>query len=1108
MMSQPNPRSADLEPTLHQEPEQLLWHLWQQGQCPDVRQFLDSAGELSLPQLAAVLAVDQRERWQRGERIAAETYLQHYPALRADVEHALELVYGEFLIREELREVPALEEYIQRFPQYACRLQEQAEVHRALAQASTDESENATVLDVARPATSPRKPRGRWLDVPGYQVLGELGRGGMGVVYKARQIQLKRLVALKMLLYGAQAAPEDMVRFRIEAEAVARLEHPNIVRIHDRGEHEGRHFFAMEYVEGGSLDKKLDGRPLPASSAAQLLVQLARAIDYAHRQGIVHRDLKPANVLLAPKSETRNPKSETSDVAPVSDVEFRILDFVPKITDFGLAKRLHGDSVTPTPIGALLGTPSYMSPEQAAGNAPAVGPAADVYALGAILYDALTGRPPFRSASLSDTLQQVLTEEPVPPRSLQSKVPRDLETICLKCLEKEAGKRYPSAGELADDVERFLEGKPIHARPTGALERAKKWARRRPAAAALLTVCIAAVLLLSGGGWWTALAVRAAAEREKQQRERAEHSFHQAIEAVDQMLTEVGAVDLVDVPLMVPKRERLLRKALVFFNDFLAERGDDPTVRFEAARAHGRCGDILALQGNSTEAETHYREAIELLEAVPADPDQRRELARNCNNLGSLLKKLNRFAEAESVYRRALNLRGDLAEEFGDRPEYAEERASTRYLLGALLAVQPNRQNEARECYKEALETQQRLAAKYPDELEYQRDAARTLNNLGILQRDAGQRGAAKETFALALRYQEKLVKQASDVPHYRRELARTLINRGILLLADRDFTPAEQSFEHARRRLQDLVRDYGTVPEYKHELAGALYYAGRLYRNTRQQQKAESALRDAERLCRELPKNEPKYRQQRALVFGELGRLLSDTARSREAESAYRKRTAILRELVSEFPRVHEYHSDLANALENLGWLLVLRGCLNDSGTVVELILNGFGRNPWNPPAFVAALAEGRQCLEEAVRQQQIAVAQLDKRNSRYKGYLHNHYALLAETYLRLGEHAHAASTAEALTRLLPDRSEEYYGAAAIVTRCMTLAARRPEIQDDYAVRAVALLQQAIDRASSDKIKPLLQGMKQLPVFEPLRGRPQFQKLLKKTEEKLAVEA
>jgi WD40 repeat protein len=347
-----------------------------------------------------------------------------------------------------------------------------------------DPNAAATVAPAGPPTGSAARPV-----VPGYELLAELGRGGMGVVYQARHIRLDRHVALKMILAGGHAGEAERERFRVEAQAIARLQHPNIVQVHEVGEHDGLPYFSLEFCPGGSLARKLDGTPLPPAEAATLVETLARAMHVAHQKGILHRDLKPSNVLLAE-------------------------DGTPKVTDFGLAKKLDEDSRTAT--GAVMGTPSYMAPEQAGGRTGELGPGCDVYALGAILYEALTGRPPFRAATPLDTILQVIHDEPVPVTRLNGKVPRDLETICLKCLHKDPAKRYGSAADLADDLRRFRAGEAICARPVGKLERLEFWCRRNPAlaavsAAGLLTLIAGAVVSLAFG----IEASRSAAELEK-----------------------------------------------------------------------------------------------------------------------------------------------------------------------------------------------------------------------------------------------------------------------------------------------------------------------------------------------------------------------------------------------------------------------------------------------------------------------------------------------------------------------------------------------------------------------------------------------------------------
>lgn len=298
-------------------------------------------------------------------------------------------------------------------------------------------------------------------DIPGFELLGLLGRGGMGVVYKARQTALKRIVALKMVLSGDSADASELSRFRTEAEAAARLKHPNVVQVYEVGMHEGRPYCVLEYVEGGTLSAALASTPIPPRDAAQVVRALAGAVDAAHRTGIVHRDLKPSNVLLSNVPGTT------------------LAGAAPKVADFGLAKRLDEDSGQ-TRTGVVVGTPSYMAPEQASGRTKDLGPACDIYSLGAILYECLTGRPPFKGATPMETLDQVRSREPAPPRSLQPSVPLDLETICLKCLHKDAAQRYSSAGALADDLDRYLGNRPILARRAGVFERSVKFSRRNP----------------------------------------------------------------------------------------------------------------------------------------------------------------------------------------------------------------------------------------------------------------------------------------------------------------------------------------------------------------------------------------------------------------------------------------------------------------------------------------------------------------------------------------------------------------------------------------------------------------------------------------------------
>jgi WD40 repeat protein len=472
------------------------------------------AGPLPLPLARQVDEVCDRfeDAWALGRRPRIEDYLGDVPE-PARPALLRELLHIELEQRHRAGERLAAEDYRGRFPDQLARI-------------------GALLSRLTAPGAAPPPV------IPGYEVLGVLGQGAMGIVYHARQLALDRPVALKMILAGEYAGAGARERFHLEAEAVARLQHPNVVQIYQTGEHAGRPYLALEFVDGGSLAQRLQHTPQPPRAAAELLETLARAVQAAHRKGVVHRDLKPANILLT-------------------------ADGTPKITDFGLAKRVDADPAL-TGSGTVVGTPSYMAPEQAEGRG---GPAADVYALGAILYECLTGRPPFKGATALDTLEQVRRQEPVPPRRLQPEVPRDLETICLKCLEKDPRRRYADAAALADDLGAFLAGRPVRARPAGAWEHGVKWARRRPAVAALLAAVVGTAVVGAGLVAWQWRAAVTARRAEEEQRRRAERLLVRLSLDQGQALCEKGDVGrgmlwLARTLRLVPDDEPELRPAI------------------------------------------------------------------------------------------------------------------------------------------------------------------------------------------------------------------------------------------------------------------------------------------------------------------------------------------------------------------------------------------------------------------------------------------------------------------------------------------------------------------------------------------------------------------
>ena len=504
------------------------------------------------------------------------------------------------------------------------------------------------------------------------------------MVFHARQVSLNRPVALKMILAGQLADETEIKRFYTEAEAAANLDHPGIVPIYEVGQHEGQHYFSMGFIDGKSLSQRLAGGPLAAREAAELIGRASEAIEYAHVRGVIHRDLKPANILLDQNGN-------------------------PRVTDFGLAKKVEEDSGL-TGSGQIMGTPSYMPPEQAGGNRGEVGPLADVYALGATLYAILTGRPPFQAASAMDTVMQVVSDEPVPPRRLNAAIPRDLETICLKCLEKEPAKRYASAAALGEDLRRFLSGEPIAARPVGRAERAWRWCRRKPVVAGLIASLVVALVAGFMGitlGWLEA----------RRQRSAAEENFRLALLAVDDYLTRVSESRVLRVPGLEPLRRELLEDALRYYRGFVELRQHDPAVREELIRAYKRVGQINELVGTDAVALDAFRRSLSLAESVsaarPFDPALMELIADLHNRIGVIQMKTGQTDEAF----RSMNLAGSIDRALvRDHPtelSYSALLAGHMHNLGVFLE-QTGRPADGLERFEEALGLYERLAKAYP----------------------------------------------------------------------------------------------------------------------------------------------------------------------------------------------------------------------------------------------------------------------------------------------------------------------------------------------------------------------------------------------------------
>jgi serine/threonine protein kinase/tetratricopeptide (TPR) repeat protein len=808
------------------------------GAAPALEDFLPPGVGDRRQLLLELIAVDLEYRWRTppahsdalGPRPRLEAYLARYPELGPPEEAPPALVAEEYRARHLWGDRPAHAEYAARFPRQAGELDGLLErADREL----TDEQLSRTSYrgrNYTPPAPSQRSARpasSEWPEVAGYEILGVLGEGGMGVVYRARQFRPQRLVALKMLRPGGPAAAGDLARFRREAEAAARLQHPNVVSIYEVGEQDGRPFFSMEYVGGGSLAQQLAGQPQPPAEAAQLVETLARAVHHAHERGVIHRDLNPANVLLSFSGRSADKVSlRDGGAGPTPLSERPLNDWVPKITDFGLAKQVGDGGHTAT--GAVLGTPSYMAPEQAQGKKE-VGPAADVYALGAILYECLTGRAPFRGVTVLETLEQVRRQEPVPPRRLNPRVPRDLETVCLKCLEKDPHRRYASADDLGGDLSRFLQGRPVRARPAGALERLRKWARRRPALATLVGVL---ALALIGAVVYERRLARALAQTAAQ-RERADGNYREARAALQRILEQTRDRRRADLPRLRELRRAQQEEALAFFVKVADQPGTTPEVRRDVAEACTEAGRLAMDLGSRDDARQYLDRARGLWEGLvehfPAESRYQAGQATCLDLLGAWHKS---GEEALGCFRAALELRQALA----DQDPSAESRlalAVTNHGLAAALFKGPwdgphlRNRDEMETCFLRAEALCEDLARAQPDRHEYRAKLAQIRASLSLVYQNSNRPEPTERYHDQAEADFQRLLHDDPGDWNTLLRLAQLRVNWSYVLAVQGRRKEALDSLEESAARLEEMLRQ---EPSYD-PVRNALYNTrGRQY--------------------------------------------------------------------------------------------------------------------------------------------------------------------------------------------------------------------------------------------------------------------------------------
>jgi serine/threonine-protein kinase len=735
--------------------------------------------------------------------------------------------------------------------------------------------------------------------VAGYEILSVLGRGAMGIVFKARQPGLKRLVALKMILAGAEASERDVSRFRVEAEAVAHLQHPNIVQIYEVGEDAGRPFFSLEYIEGVSLAKRINGVPLPPRQAAELLLQLAHGIDYAHQKGIIHRDLKPANVLLTP-------------------------DGVAKITDFGLAKKLEDESGQ-TVSGTVLGTPSYMSPEQAEGEIQKVGPLADVYSLGAVLYEMLTGRPPFRGTKMLDTLQMVRTREPVAPCELQPKVPGDLETICLKCLQKDPARRYTSAAALAEDLRRYLAGEPILARPVGAFERFWRWCRRNPRVAALSTAVV--LLLIVWAATSSSLAYVAVqnekrAERNEQKAKEAAEESEKNAETARQNALVSGTrqqnafLKMVALGGEFQKRlysrrlseklgpeARTLRDQLMAvlrarMLDLAREVEEKNVSSSSSAAVYQQLGDLLLGLGQGKEALRQFEEGYRI---VKKSADEQPDSNRARYNLSVMLMRLGDAAlevNGDAKTARDYHQKGwDLQHEVYLHPHGTDYPAVNGPVhlshhavrLGrALLSL--GRPAEAMKHFQEGLKLRKEWAAAVSHSAESRSYLVEANMWLGTTAWHRGDSKATTQYFRDGLELGETLAKEHPGDFSFKEDLAVVYGAQGDALTRLGREEEARASYQRSRENLEILLARNPDDPEQQPNLALLHERLGGMAQRRGERMEAEKHYREALKLREDLAVLHPDHRIWQAAYVLTLARCGKHAQAARRADDLRRQ--------------------------------------------------------------------------------------------------------------------------------------------------------------------------------------------------------------------------
>jgi serine/threonine protein kinase/tetratricopeptide (TPR) repeat protein len=955
-----------------------------------------------------------------------------------------------------------------------------------------------------------------------YTLVEVIGEGGMGSVWRARQTEpVKRSVAVKLIKAGMDSK-QVLARFEAERQALALMDHPNIAKVLDGGIHGGRPFFVMELVKGVPITQYCDANKLTPKQRLELFVQACLAIQHAHQKGIIHRDIKPSNVLVA-----------LYDDKPVV-----------KVIDFGVAKATGGtltEATIDTGFGGVVGTPQYMSPEQATFNNLDIDTRSDVYSLGVLLYELLVGSPPFANAELKkrgllEMLRVVREEEPpkpstklstadalpslaanrgTEPKKLTGLLRNELDWIVMKALEKDRTRRYETANGFAADVQRYLAGEAVQAHPPSTAYRLKKFVRKNrvPVAAGLLLFL--ALALGTAGTTFGLIRAEQAMDRESSQRCRAEKAYARTADVLDTMVSGVTGNSLSTQKAITPEQKKFLTQVVTYYREFAAEKGGGEPTRRRTARAAFRVGVIEYRLGRKAEAAAGFRFArdeFEHLVNTSSDATSYRlALARSLGNLGAVEDDLQRLADAEGHFRAALHHLGHLVAEQPGLREHQQELSKVHNNLGLLLRRQ-RKWAEAEAALQASATCLLLPGNRLPADPDERRSIAIAHYNLGGIYRDQGKWKEAESAHREALAIQEQLLQAAPRHPDYRDDVAKSLTGLGNVQFDQGQVASAEQYKRRAIEIEGKLVAEFPSVPSYRKLLANSHYGHGRSLEAMGQVNRAEGHYREAIQVLEAITVEalaEPDYQNMMAICHNQLGSLLTVNSRHAEAETELRRAAEIWRTLGDEFPGNIEYAVSRAGVHCNLGMVVRERAgaeasleWLNSGITTLRPIAEAypkyslarlFLRNTCEERAIsydhLKRPADAFRDWDEAVRlsppAEQTAYRTLRAR-SRVLG------GRVAEGLAEVDELAQAG-------RHGPDRWYEFarvYAAAAGAA-----SGKLAEMKTGYADRAMEMLQRAVKAGYKD--------VKQLRTdkdLDPLRDRDDFKKLLAELESKCSL--